>query len=339
MDIKDFYFIYVITGDNYLKSILKNFDHIPDRANVVVITNTPKLLYKQKVKFNLIIEDLESLRSDWSRKNEIIPDIEDEQDYMDQLNEWYRSGYRYPMSIMRYGIKWAVKNNISKFLVAESGVSINYFFDCQKGLDVLNEFYINKKKNLIFGSPFFVENIDLAKGWIFDGGYYDVYKRYVPNLSEITYSEILEMNTESEKSNILSVGFDGHTYGFIFDDIKLIERLFNIWEDIMIRYFELGASYSWAINFEWIMLTISSIYHRYYNTFLCGHNNIITHSYRPEHDFFAIDIKYKNHDEEWKVAKTREEFILINRDKLIQHYGGEQRVKDIVYEYEKIVGS
>lgn len=338
MDIKDFYFIYVITGDNYIKSILKNFDYIPDTANVVVITNTPKLLYQQKVKFNLIIEDLESLRSDWSRQNEIVPDIQDEQAYMDKLNQWYRSGYRYPMSIVRYGIKWAVKNNVSKFFIAESGVSINYFFDCKKGLDALNQFYINKKKNIIFGSAIFVENTDVAKSWIFSD-YNSVYKNHVPDLSEISYSKILEMDTESPKPNIHSVGFDGHGYGFLFEDIKLVEKIFNLWEDIMIKYFELGTSSSWAIDFEWIMSTIVSIYYRYYNTFLCAHNNLITHTYRPENDFFGVDIKYKNHDEEWKIAKTREEFIRINRDKLIQHYGGEQRVKDIVYEYEKIIGN
>jgi len=338
---KDFYFIYVITGDNYIKSILKGFDYIPEEANVVVITNTPKLLHSYQVKFNLIIEDLEALRSEWSKSNEIVLDIQDEQEYMDKLSEMYKNGYRYPMSIMRYGIKWAVKNNVTKFVITDSGSLINYMYDSRASLKILSNMAINKNKNLIFGSPVILEKIDYFIGTIFEE-YINEISKHIPNIDKKDFYDYIDCEYSDSmpeyRYNIRGIGFDGHTYGYWFDEISLVKKLFDLWEDIMIKYYQGSYSKSWAVDFEWIMTVISIVYSRYYNVYPCGHNNIIAHLYRPENDFFASSVKYSN-DLSWKEAKTRKEFIIANREKLIEHYGGEERVKDIVYEYDKIINS
>jgi hypothetical protein len=331
--IKDFYFIYVITGDNYIKSIIKTFDYIPKEFNVVVITNTPNLLKKIKVKFNLIIEDLENLRSDWSKQNEIVPNIQDEQEYVKKISEMYRSGYRYPMQIMRYGIKWAINNNITKFVITDSGSSINYGFDSLNAFYKLKELAIAKNKNLIFGSSVYLENIDYFIGTIFDT-YLQEFKECVPYINKEHFYEIIETDF-IENSNIKGVGFDGHTYGYWFNTIDSLQKLFDLWENIVIKYYDNPTSSVWAVDFEWIMTTISCFYSRYFNVLACGHKDIIMHLYRPENDFFAVDIKYP-HDLDWIPTKTRKDFIIQNRDKLIKHYNGENNVKNIVYEYDSI---
>lgn len=334
--LKDFYYIYVLTGSNYIKPVIKSFDFIPDNANVVIITNTPKILESVKVKFNLIIEDLESLRPDWSKNHEVVLDIEDESEYMAKLSQMYDEGYKYPMGIMRYGIKWAIKNNITKFVVTDCGSKVKYCSDPEEALEKFNNFATNR--DLLFGSIYFIQNNNVTKPVIFEE-YSEVISKHFPFITKENYPEFIDDSVETKFTNITDACFDGHTLGFWFDKISSLETLFNFWEDMSKDYYENNKNnfnYSeWIEGFEYIISAISSIYSRYYNTYICGHQNIIRHFYTPENDFFGVALKY-NTNPIWESTNTREEFLKVNKDKLISHYGGINKAKDLIYGFEEI---
>ena len=113
----DVYFIFTLIGGNYIKPVLHSFPDIPKNANVVIITNTPEILKDIKTDFNLIIIDFESLRDDFSREHEVVICNPNDDEYMSELIEKYHTGYKFPMGIMRYGLKWAIMNNINKLIL------------------------------------------------------------------------------------------------------------------------------------------------------------------------------------------------------------------------------
>ncbi len=69
---KDFYFIYFPIGYDFIQTMMVTFKHVPKESNIIVVTNHPETLSNVKVDFNLIVLNLDDLRDDWSKKNEII---------------------------------------------------------------------------------------------------------------------------------------------------------------------------------------------------------------------------------------------------------------------------
>lgn len=327
--VEDFYFVYVITGRNYLRPIIKNITYLPKEANVVIITNTPQLLSSIKCNINLTVVDLESLRSDWSRENEFVLDIEDETEYMTKLKDLYRQGYKYPMGIMRYGIKWAVQNNISNFVLTDVGSRINTKKNYKEAFNELKD--IASDRNVLFGNLYPAQNNNKGKGMIFKT-YREVVNKYFPFISEDNYSEFIDGSVESIQTQISFVGLEGHTYGFMFKDLDLIEKFFNFWEDITIYQYEnfnpdLGNASPWVRDFEFVSIIICSLFCRYHNIFLSGHKDIIQHLYMPENDFFAVTQKFPTSIIKWIPTETREEFLRVNKDNLCKHYGKEASIK------------
>lgn len=329
IDIKDFYFIYVLTGSNYIKTVIHNFHWIPKECNVVIITNTPKCLDGIKTDFNLKIVDLEFLRDDWSREYEFVLNDEDEYEYMSKLAKMYSEGYRYPMGIMRYGIKWAYQNDIKNFALIDGGCKIGIERNPQ---EVLNEILdvASEHNNILAGSFCMHENIEVSKIW--NNYFSELVKKY--NINDINWQ--LLTSTEMEKNSNKTTVFDGYGFAFIFSNVKIVEEYFNIWNDITRIIYEKNISdyYThWAKEFEWHHMVIVSVFSRRYNLFVAGHRNLFRHYYHPENDYFAASKKFMN----WGFIDTdnRKDFIKLNRDKLFSNFCmSETQIKNVIYDFE-----
>jgi len=328
-ELKDFYYIYTLVGTNYIKPVIQSFQFVPKEANIVIVTNTPEILKDVKVDFNLIISDLESLRDDWSKEHEYLIQETDDQKYMDQLRELYKENYKFPMGIMRYGMKWAIENNITKFALVDCGVKVNYVFDPQPALDKFNE--LGATKNLLFGSPMLGEGGDFAH--LLSNNYFkNIFTKYNVRIDNLNDSYLFEW----KENYIGDITFDGWIRGFWFNDIKLIKLYFNLWNDITKQTYNSNDMYPilqtshWIQAFEWVSIILNSVFSINYNTMICGTWDIAHHIRHPEIDFFAADYKMGQENFEWVPTETRDEFLKINREKLLKWYGPE-RAKDIVY--------
>jgi hypothetical protein len=320
---KDFYFIYVLTGTNYILPVIQSFQFIPDDANVVILTNTPGILKGINPKFNLIVADLEQYRDEWSKNNEQVLAIEDEQTYIDELKKLWDKGYRYPMGIMRFGMKWAVDNNVSKFILVDSGCKIGY--DVSSGslkvltTEALNYFNrIGAVKNVIFGHPQVDDFNDHIKLSIqVHGVFKEAIEKNIPEFNLDTYPLTYHLNSNDKQIGYCR--FDGYCIGFWFHDISLIEKAFNFWNDSVKWAYDnkyiRGQQETVVVEFEYALSYIAAFFSKYYNTIIAGHESIIKHQYHPDNDFYnqqKLDIfKYG-----FKSAKTRSEFINLNRDLL-----------------------
>jgi len=255
---------------------------------------------------------------------------------MEKLSSMYESGYKYPMGIMRYGLKWAIKNKITRLVLVDGGAKINYHFKSEFGLIELNNFA--KEKDLIFGSVYYTSNNELSKPLIL-GEYNSIVKKYFPFINEDNYPKYILDSAELRLDNLTDTGFDGHTFGFWFKELASLETLFNFWEDLTQFYYEnnkkVFSSSHWIIDFEFMVLIISSIYTRYFNAFVCGYKNIITHLYIPENDFFGVSLKYRSNPL-FKETKTREDFLRVNKKELIDHYSGLQNANNLIYGFKEI---
>lgn len=319
--LKDFYFIYVLTGSNYIKPVIKSFKYIPKEANVVILTNTPGCLRNIKVNFNLIVADLETYRDDWSRKNEYVIPFEDEELYMKELIRLYDEGYRYPMGIMRFAMNWAVRNNVSKFVVTDCGCKICYEYAIDGRLVTymaLKELHrVGKEKNIIFGHPRLDEFNDKALECIkLLPPMFDLIKKYVPSFNYSTYPTTLDTNTNPHQTG--SIAFDGCVFGFWFHDISALNTCFNFWNDWTKICYENGyinptKKENVIVEFENVFTLMVAIFSKYFNTTISEHYGIVRHIYHPENDFFNQN-KLNCFAVGYKAAATQAEFIELNKD-------------------------
>lgn len=328
---KDFYFIYTITGYNYLRPIIKSFPMVPDGTNLVILTNIPNTLKDIKVdNFNLIVDDLEKYRNDWSKIHEPLINIEDEQSYMDEYKrQFYDESYRYPSAVMRFGMEWAIQNNITKFILVDVGCKIGYDLEqTQISFDKIYNF--GKTRNIIFGNTWFSSDVDLFKYKIENKDpISETLIKYIPgevfNLN--SYPRTVEIITDFNEhyNKIGSVGFDGYCFGLWFHDINLVKLVLNFWNDLVkIHYdtesIDIKREASVVVEFEYAFTYISDLLTKYYNILIMPHSGIIHHFYHPENDF--INVKKMPHLN-LEPADTRKEFLKINREKLINFYGHE----------------
>jgi hypothetical protein len=347
---QDFYFIYVLTGANYLRPLIKYLPNIPDKTNVVVLTNTPKTLNDIKPSnFNLIIDDLDKYRDDWSIENEKIINIEDEQSYMDEYRRlYYGELYRYPMAIMRFGMNWAIKNNIKKFIIIDVGCKIGWGGEdeiIETGFKRLYE--LSKEQNIMFGATHFKTNDDFGGHLKLNAYLSDTIKKYIPNYNPETYPKYVSTSYheyDKIKEEIIRVTdnkdtgvvFDGYCIGFWVNDINIIKTAFDFWCDIVQtsyknKWINPKQLDSVVVQFEFALHFISSLLSKYYNTTISPHYTIIRHFYQPENDWIINKINHMN----FQPTKTREEFLRINKEKIIA-VNGEEIANAIIDGFDKI---
>jgi hypothetical protein len=328
---KDFYFIYTITGFNYLRPIIKSFPMIPNGTNVVILTNIPNSLKDIKVdNFNLIVDDLEKYRNDWSKIHEPLINIEDEQAYMDEYKrQFYDESYRYPSAVMRFGMEWAIQNNITKFILVDVGCKIGFDPGAMEyGFNTLYSFA--KTRNIIFGNTWLTDERDLFKIQIENNTPISkILTEYIPekNFDLDTYPKEVEIFTHFREHyrKIGSVGFDGYCFGLWFHDINLVKLVLNFWNDLVKIHYDTQSiniknEHAVVVEFEYAFTYISDLLTKYHNTLIMPHYGIIHHFYHPENDFINVG---KMPHLNLEPANTRKEFIQINREKLINLHSHE----------------
>jgi hypothetical protein len=335
---KDFYFIYVLTGANYIRPLIKYMPNIPNGTNVVVLTNTPKILENIKpTNFNLIVEDLEKYRDDWSRENEKVLDIEDEQAYMEEYRRIFNEeNYRYPMGIMRFGMNWAFQNNVKKFILVDVGCKIGFENNNVTDTAFKRIEKLAKEKNVVFGKPTFYSNDEFKAQIKYETPLLEVIKKYIPDISLENYPETVSISyyeydeIKKETVEILddkasgAVGFDGYCYGMWVHDINVIKVAFDFWSDITKKLYETDNTIKDNPNniithFEPALMFVASLLSKYYNTIISPHHTLVSHFYQPENDWVINKMKHMD----FQPANSREEFIRINKDKLFLINGEE----------------
>ncbi len=321
----DFYFIYYPIGPTYIKTMMVTFKYIPKDTNVVVMTNTPELLNNVNVDFNLIILDIDTLVDDFSREYEPLIKETDDEKYIKKKLE-YKIKFSYAKH--RYIIPWLIKRNITKFALLESGCLIN--FD-KKLTNVYEHFKNNfKERNLLFGPVMNVNN----KIWDFDV------------LKPIFDAENIDFNIVKTIESPLTV-FDGWLRGFWFNDIKLLEKYFNIWDNIVkqtyknnLPYFDLDFRF---IYDEHLIGIINETFKRQYDVLvddiIIDGGRIVKHIYHPENEYSSLHHPLY-HSFGLETANSRQEFFEKNKINLIKFYGtnhgfDEKTMSEIIYDYPK----
>jgi hypothetical protein len=333
----DFYFIYTLVGPPYIKSFIHYFPNIPNGLNIVVITNTPELFDGIKPNFNLIVVDLESLREDWSKEYEKLIVDYDESSYFQKLIKDTEEGYLFPMAIMRYGIKWAYQNNITKFGLCDVGCFIIHIDFVKKALNHYDKYATINNGTALIGSGQNANDInyDLAKDVIiYHPTIYDILMENNINLDKILNTESIYPFQDYQLYG--SVGFDGFFYGVYFNDINLVKDLYKIYDDLMKYSYENKIFFPGAHTvypFEWVSSVLNSAFCRTHGTIIIGHEGIIQHEYMPEFMYYDIVKKFGT---DWGFIDTnsRKEFLVLNRERLIRHYGNLEKTKKLVYDFE-----
>ncbi len=321
----DFYFIYYPIGPTYIKTMMVTFKYIPKDTNVVVMTNTPELLNNVNVDFNLIILDIDTLVDDFSREYEPLIKETDDEKFIQKL---YENKIKFPYGKHRYIIPWLIKRNITKFVLLDADCLINfrvetkYFYEHFK-----NNF---KERNLLFGPVMNVNN----KIWDFDV------------LKPIFDAENIDFNIVKTIESPIKV-FDGFLRGFWFNDIKLLEKYFNIWDNIVkqtyknnLPYFDLDFRF---IYDEHLIGIINETFKRQYDVLvddiIIDGGRIVKHIYHPENEYSSLHHPLY-HSFGLETANSRQEFFEKNKINLIKFYGtnhgfDEKTMSEIIYDYPK----
>lgn len=331
-----FLFFYVLTGDNYIRPLIKYLPLIPDGTNVVVLTNTPKLLKDIKPNnFNLIVEDLDKYRSEWSIENEKVLYIEDEDEYMLEYKRLYHEEkYRYPMAIFRFAMNWAIQNNVTKFMIVDAGCKIGYPGEEQVVKTAFERIRnVFKEKNVMVSHTYTglgSQSVDHFKNHLeSDTWLTDILKKYIPNFNPETYPDHIIVSdyiwSEEEQKPIESrnkeifIGSDGYCIGFWVRDINLIKMILDFWNDYVKKGYECmminpNETNKVYVEFEHVFAYMASLLCKYYNFILSPHHTIVRHFYQPENDWVVNKIPHLEMD--YNVS-SREEFLRKNKEKLI----------------------
>ena len=327
MENNDFYFIYLAIGPPFIKTIIHNFSSIPKDSNVVVLTNTPKMLENVNVDFNLIVADIELLRDKWSKENEIIVYSENEDEYVKKFKELHDNNIRFPMQIMRFGIKWAYENNITKFAIIESGFTIGFDTDPNRALNMFRGW--GENKNLMFANPYY-NHKDVFPRYVIP--YRDIVKKYGADLDN--YPTTFE--TEVDLKFTGSITFEGGMFGLWFHDTSLVKMCFDLYSDIVKASTENGQIR--CINgcfqyFEWISIILITVFGKYHNTMIVGICDLARHFAHPEEFYYMPEI-VQSIKKDWDKTMTRDKFIEKNRHYLLEIFGDEERAKKLCYNFK-----
>ena len=321
----DFYFVYYPIGPTYIKTMMVTFKYIPKDVNVVVMTNTPELLNNVNVDFNLIVLDIDTLIDDFSREYEPLIKETDDEKFIEKLRE---TKIKFPYGKHRYIIPWLIERNITKFALLDSDCLINY----HKNLLNFYEYFKNnfKEKNLLFGPIMnYTNNIHY----------------HLDFLKPIFDAENIEFNIVKSTESIRV--FDGWLRGFWFNDINLLQKYFNIWDNLVKQTYKNNLPYFnndfRFIYDEHLIGIINETFKRQYDVLVDDVSvdgvRITKHMYHPENEYSSL-YHPLYHSFGLEVANSRQEFFEKNKINLIKFYGAnhgldEKTMSEIIYDYPK----
>ncbi len=199
---KDFYFIYFPIGYDFIQTMIMTFRCVPKETNIIVVTNHPEILKDIKVDFNLIVLNVDNLRDEWSKENEILIYEIEAQAYRDKLFEFQDKGIKFPYGIHRCILPWLVERNITKFAILDADCLINFDNELETTMNALKEHC--KDDQFVFG---------LTMNQI---SYKENFSRLVPN-TLLKYNiplSIIESIPPSYKT------VDGYLRGFWFNNTE-----------------------------------------------------------------------------------------------------------------------
>lgn len=330
---KDFYFIYFPIGYDFIQTMMVTFKHVPKEANIIVVTNHPETLDDVKVDFNLIVLNLDDLRDDWSKENEIIiPDIE-AQAYRNKFFEFQKNGVRFPYAIHRCIIPWLVEKNITKFAILDSDCLINFNNELNLVMDTLNEYC--KDDQFIFGP---------VMNW---NSYKDEFLRLS---SDILLKYNISPSVIDSAPPLYEV-LDGYLRGFWFNNTEDILLFYKLWDEILKEAYDKNSDLlktsRHIVADEWLHGLVSYILSQTKNVkikdlFFHGHR-IVKHIYHPENYYFYLHHGlYTSPVEQGGYGlqqfEFRDEFIRENKDKLIRFFENQNgipksRINEVIYDW------
>jgi hypothetical protein len=326
----DFYLIYFPIGYDFIHTTLSTFKYVPKNANIIVVTNNPQLLKDIKVDFNLIILNLDDLRDEWSKKNEILIYETEPQAYIDKLIHLKENNIKFPYAFHRCILPWLAQNNITKFAILDADCLINYHNEFET---VLNYHYETLGDNKVIFGPTMVtpthkeEFIKLSK---------DILNKYNidPNIIENIPPDYICL--------------DGWLRGFWFDNPSDILLFYNLWDEILKESYQkqsvLINQNSHTFSDEWLHGLVSYIFTQisevtitdpYYTGY-----RIAKHIYHPENYYYHLHHQLYSCHYELKPSTSRKNFFSENKDKLIKFYKyqngiEEHRIKEVIHDWNE----
>lgn len=326
---KDFYFIYTVIGVPYIKMLIKSFDFMPPGYNVIVLTSTPELFDNLNLKINLTVLDLNEISDNESKINEPIIKETDHDLFIEKVKENFNKGIVYPYGKHRFVIPWLIERGITKFAILDSDCILNYNNNHAFIMDQLEQKC--KNKNTLISLPMDFET-DINVIW---DNFGNIFEKY--NIQE---------NSVKKYGNKIKLN-DGWLRGFYFKDINFLKLYFNLWNEILIKSYDINFSLlkfaTWTVADEWIHGILSYIFKDLYDIdtidFVAEHERIAKHVYHPENDYFVL---HHNHlySQMYKLETTesRIDFFNKNKEKLEYFYSKQNgiekdRLKDIIYDW------
>ena len=326
--IKDFYFVYFPIGYDFIQTMLSTFKYVPKKTNIIVVTNHPEVLDNIQVDFNLIILNLDDLRDEWSKENEILIYEIDAQEYRNRSSEFQKNGIRFPYAFHRCILPWLAERNINKFAIIDTDCLINYRNELELVLDNQSKDFGNDK--IIFGptmntTSYRDEFIKLSADTL---NKYNIDIDIIKNMPDQYYC------------------FDGWLRGFWFDSPNDTILFYNLWNEILKKSYEYKTHLIYqnvhAISDEWLHGLVSYIFSQkcnaivkdyYYNSF-----RIVTHIYHPENYYFKLPHGLYHTHYEMISTESRKEFFEKNREKIIKFYTNqnsieEHRIKEVIHDW------
>ena len=333
--LSDFYFIFFPIGNDFIQTMLCTFKYVPQNCNIIVITPHCDLIKDVNVSFNLIVLNIDDLRDDWSKKNEIVIYGKNSEKYINKVFENQKKGIKFPYGLHRYIIPWLANKNITKFAILDADCLINYNNELEFVFNSLSEYCGNDQYS--FGPTMSIssnkkEYLTLSKDVLNEHGI-DV--NVINNMPEKYYC------------------FDGYLRGFWFNNVSDVMLFYYLWDGILKKSYDLNSSYInqnyTAVSDEWLVGLVSyilSVIKKIKIEDLVFHSHrLVKHIYHPENYFFQLHhglyhtpIKEGGYG---LVSKSsRKEFYDENEEKLIRFYSNvngiiKERISEVIYDYRK----
>jgi hypothetical protein len=325
----NFHIIFFPTGYDFVQTMMVTFKFLPKETNVIVVTDYVDVLKDVKVDFNLTVLKLNDLRDDWSKENEHLIFELDPQKYRDKLAEFYENEIKFPYT-HRCILPWLVKNNITKFILADTDCLINFYGEYQETLKLIEEYFGNDQA--IFGP--LIPNFQTFKE--------EFIKLCTPSFTKYNI-DISIIEDMPEFFDFL----DGWFRGFWFDNTEDLMLFYNLWDSLIKEAYkndsDLLKRTVHAISDEWAHGLVMYVFKKTKNIrtedpYPAGYR-LAKHIYHPENYYFKLP-HYSLYLDKFDLvtADSREEFFKINKNKLISFYGvqngiPEHKIKEVVYDW------
>jgi hypothetical protein len=332
---KDFYFIYFPIGYDFIQTMIMTFRCVPKETNIIVVTNHPEVLKDIKVDFNLIVLNVDDLRDEWSKENEILIYEIEAQAYRDKLFEFQDKEIKFPYGIHRCILPWLVERNITKFAILDADCLINFDNELETTMNALKEYC--KDDQFVFG-PIMNQT-----------SYKENFLRLLPN----TLSKYNIPLSIIESMPPLYKTVDGYLRGFWFNNTEDILLFYKLWDEILKEAYKqndhLLKMNKYTISDEWLHGLVSYVLNQFRNIkvedlFFNSHR-IIRHIYHPENYYYNFSHNlYSSSIEEGgyglKPSNFRSEFIKENKDRLIRFFENQngipkEKINKVIYDWDE----